>query len=134
MENKSGSIVQNNGKKSLVDQLISLLIMIAGMYLLSGLLLLLLSAITYYGNFSGKVTEIGILIIYVLVCFLGGFLMGKRKKSKRFLWGMGTGAGYFLVILLVSLAMNGFVMKDGLGVLLVFSICTGTGTIGGMLS
>lgn len=134
MENKTGSIMQNNEKKSLADQLVSLLIMIAGMYLLSGALLFILSAITYYGDFSGKLTEIGILVIYVLVCFLGGFIMGKMKKNKRYLWGMGTGVGYFLVLLLVSLAMNGFAITDPLGILLVFSICGGAGTIGGMLS
>ena len=134
MERKDGKFVQNTVKKGLVGFLLSLLIMVIGMYLLSGVLLFIISAITYYGDLSGKIVEIGILVIYLLVCLIGGFITGKIKKSKRFLWGMAAGTGYFLVLLIVSLAMNGFAITDTVGLLTVLVICVGSGAIGGIIS
>ena len=134
MERKDGKFVQNTEKKGLVGNLLSLLIMVIGMYLLSGVLLFIISAITYYGDLSGKIVEIGILVIYLLICLVGGFITGKIKKNKRFLWGMAAGTGYFLVLLIVSLAMNGFAITDTVGLLTVLVICVGSGAIGGMIS
>lgn len=134
MEKKAGKLVQNTEKKGMVGNLLSVLIVVIGMYLLSGVLLFLISAITYYGDLSGQIVEIGILVIYILVCLVGGFITGKIKKSKRYLWGMVSGVGYFFVLLLVSLAMNGFSVTDPVGLLTVFIICIASGTIGGMIS
>ena len=134
MEKKAGKLVQNTEKKGMVGNLLSVLIVVMGMYLLSGVLLFLISAITYYGDLSGQIVEIGILVIYILVCLVGGFITGKIKKSKRYLWGMVSGVGYFFVLLLVSLAMNGFSVTDPVGLLTVFIICIASGTIGGMIS
>lgn len=134
MEKKAGKFVQNPEKKGLAGNLLSLVIIVIGMYLLSGVLLFLISAITYYGDLSGKIVEIGILVIYLLVCLAGGLITGKMKKAKRYLWGMAAGTGYFLVLLVVSLAMNGFVVADSVGLLTVFVICIASGTIGGMIS
>ena len=134
MEKKAGKLVQNTEKKGMVGNLLSVLIVVMGMYLLSGVLLFLISAITYFGDLSGQIVEIGILVIYILVCLVGGFITGKLKKSKRYLWGMVSGVGYFFVLLLVSLAMNGFSVTDPVGLLTVFIICIASGTIGGMIS
>ncbi len=134
MEKKAGKLVQNTEKKGMVGNLLSVLIVVMGMYLLSGVLLFLISAITYFGDLSGQIVEIGILVIYILVCLVGGFITGKIKKSKRYLWGMVSGVGYFFVLLLVSLAMNGFSVTDPVGLLTVFIICIASGTIGGMIS
>ena len=134
MEKKAGKLVQNTEKKGMVGNLLSVLIVVMGMYLMSGVLLFLISAITYFGDLSGQIVEIGILVIYILVCLVGGFITGKIKKSKRYLWGMVSGVGYFFVLLLVSLAMNGFSVTDPVGLLTVFIICIASGTIGGMIS
>lgn len=134
MEKKAGKLVQNTEKKGMVGNLLSVLIVVMGMYLLSVVLLFLISAITYFGDLSGQIVEIGILVIYILVCLVGGFITGKIKKSKRYLWGMVSGVGYFFVLLLVSLAMNGFSVTDPVGLLTVFIICIASGTIGGMIS
>ena len=134
MEKKAGKLVQNTEKKGMVGNLLSVLIVVMGMYLLSGILLFLISAITYYGDLSGQIVEIGILVIYILVSLVGGLIAGKIKKSKRYLWGMAAGFGYFLVLLLVSLAMNGFTVTDPIGLLTVLVICVGSGAIGGMIS
>ena len=134
MEKKAGKLVQNTEKKGMVGNLLSVLIVVMGMYLLSVVLLFLISAITYFGDLSGQIVEIGILVIYILVCLVGGFITGKIKKSKRYLWGMVSGVGYFFVLLLVSLAMNGFSVTDPVGLLTVFIICIASGTFGGMIS
>ena len=134
MEKKAGKLVQNTEKKGMVGNLLSVLIVVMGMYLLSVVLLFLISAITYFRDLSGQIVEIGILVIYILVCLVGGFITGKIKKSKRYLWGMVSGVGYFFVLLLVSLAMNGFSVTDPVGLLTVFIICIASGTIGGMIS
>ena len=134
MEKKAGKLVQNTEKKGMVGNLLSVLIVVMGMYLLSGVLLFLISAITYFGDLSGQMVEIGILVIYILGCLVGGFITGKIKKSNRYLWGMVSGVGYFFVLLLVSLAMNGFSVTDPVGLLTVFIICIASGTIGGMIS
>ena len=134
MEKKAGKLVQNTEKKGMVGNLLSVLFVVMGMYLLSVVLLFLISAITYFGDLSGQIVEIGILVIYILVCLVGGFITGKIKKSKRYLWGMVSGVGYFFVLLLVSLAMNGFSVTDPVGLLTVFIICIASGTIGGMIS
>ncbi|MCD8337788.1 MAG: TIGR04086 family membrane protein, partial [Lachnospiraceae bacterium] len=50
---------------------------------------------------AGK-TEIGILVIYVLSCFIGGWYCGRKAGQRKFLWGLLTGILYFLLLLVVS--------------------------------
>ena len=57
-------------------------------YLITGSLLLLLALLLYKLELDeGKVT-IGIIVIYVVSCFFGGFLVGKKAGTQKFLWGM----------------------------------------------
>jgi len=43
---------------------------------------------------AGK-TELGILVIYVLSCFAGGWYCGRKAAQRKFLWGFLTGILYF---------------------------------------
>ena len=103
-------------------------------YLLTGILLFALAFVLYKLRLSNTQIQTGIYFIYILSCFLGGFLAGKRMKNRRFLWGMLMGARYFVVLFLVS-SLAGKPIESGFTHLaLVFGICLAGGTSGGMLS
>jgi putative membrane protein (TIGR04086 family) len=55
-------------------------------------------------------------------------------KTKKFLWGFLLGTSYFLVLLVISLITNQSNVILGTNVLTSFIICTGAGTLGGMLA
>lgn len=107
---------------------------LAVMAAVSGLLLLLLSVLTYYMDLSPEHAGIGILIIYVISCFAGGFLVGKIRREKKYLWGLGAGFGYFLVLLAVSMARDGGAVPDIVQLLIVLVLTCPAGMIGGMVS
>ena len=73
------------------------------MYLVTGGLLLVLSALLYKMQLSESVVSAGIVLIYVVSGFLGGLLSGKVMKTRRFFWGMVMGGAYFLILVLGSI-------------------------------
>ena len=60
------------------------------MFLISGLLLLLLALLLYKMEPGESVIKIGIVAVYVISGLCGGFLMGKRMREQKFLWGMAA--------------------------------------------
>lgn len=103
-------------------------------YLLTGILLFVLAFVLYKLRLSNTQVQTGVYLIYILSCFLGGFLAGRKMKSRRFLWGMLMGGLYFVVLFLVS-ALSGKPLESGFSyLLLVLAICLAGGTAGGMLS
>ncbi|MCD7956423.1 MAG: TIGR04086 family membrane protein [Lachnospiraceae bacterium] len=79
-------------------------------------------------------TEIGILLIYVLSCFIGGIYRGKRAARRKFLWGMLTGILYFLLLLIVSGMGEEALQPELTRTITAFVLCTAGGTLGGMLA
>ncbi|MDE6674756.1 MAG: TIGR04086 family membrane protein, partial [Acetatifactor sp.] len=75
-------------------------------YILTGSLLLLLALLLYKADLSQKVVSICIIVIYVLATFFAGFITGRKLKNRKFLWGALMGAAYFLVLVVISLAVN----------------------------
>ena len=53
---------------------------------------------------EAKVTA-GILIIYVLSAFAGGFVIGKITGTKKFFWGLLVGIFYAVLLVLVSFGL-----------------------------
>lgn len=103
-------------------------------YLLTAVLLFALSFILYKLRISNTQVQTGVYLIYILSSFLGGFLAGKKMKSRRFLWGMLMGGLYFIVLFLIS-SLAGRPLESGFSyLLLVLGICLAGGTSGGMLS
>lgn len=103
-------------------------------YLLTAGLLLFLALLLYRFGLSEKVVSICIILIYIAVTFLAGFIAGKRAGEKKFLWGLAMGCIYFLILTVVSLIVNRGV-DDAMGSLLtVFLLCAGSGMLGGMIS
>ncbi len=104
------------------------------MYLVTGALLLLLAFLLFRLHLSEEVVTIGILVSYVLATFLGGIYIGKKMQNRKFLWGLAAGTLYFLMLLLVSLAINR-TLGDGAGnVITTMIMCACGGTFGGMLA
>lgn len=120
--------IQMNGKVSII--LRALLFS----YVLTGLMLLLLTFLLYKFGISASFVSIGIIIVYVLSAFIGGFISGKGIKNRKFIWGCVLGALYFLLLVIVSLIVNRGIEDIAGNFLTTMLICIGSGTLGGMLS
>ncbi len=103
-------------------------------YILTGGLLLLLALLLYKAGLSQKVVSACIIVIYVLATFFVGFMSGKKLGSRKFLWGALMGAAYFLVLVLISLAVNHQLGVLTNSFLTTLVLCSGGGMLGGMLS
>ena len=71
-------------------------------YLLSGVLLILLSLALYRLKLPEEQINLAVYGVYAAACFFGGFLSGRSIKSRRFFWGLITGLLYFAVLTAVS--------------------------------
>lgn len=100
-------------------------------YLLTGGLLLLLAGLLYRFRLDEGKIQIGIILIYIVSCFAGGFLAGKMMKSRKFLWGVLLGLLYFLIMTLVSLAVNRGLQDGTTSYFTTFLLCMGGGMLGG---
>ncbi len=107
---------------------------LTGMYLLSALLLLILSLVMYQFDLNQQIAKIAILFIYIASSFLGGFLIGKKKKVRKFLWGFMMGLAYFAVLLVISFAVNGGKIDDIVQVGTTLVLCAAASMVGGMVS
>lgn len=103
-------------------------------YLISSILLLILAFILYKSGISSDKLKLGIMAIYGISGFVGGFMSGKISGTKKYLWGAITGLCYFIVLVLISIGINkGFNLDYG-NVIVQFALCSGCGMLGGMLS
>ncbi len=103
-------------------------------YGLTVVLLMVLALILLKLQPDMSTTETGILVVYVLSCFGGGWYCGRKAGQKKFLWGMLTGVLYFAVLCAVS-GMSEHAFQAGLSQsLIAFVMCAAGGMIGGMLA
>ena len=124
--------VRRQGESSPSVSVLSILKILLAMYLVTGALLLLLATMLYKMQLSESAVSIGIVVIYVASCFLGGILGGKVMKSRKFLWGMAMGCCYFLILAVGSVVFQkGFHMEISRFATTLI-LCTGAGMIGGM--
>lgn len=103
-------------------------------YLATGGCLLLLALLLYRLQLSEAAVNIGVILIYALVCFLGGILAGKAMGERRFSWGFLEGALYFGVLALLTLLVNHGFRDVGNHFFTTLMICAGSGMLGGMVS
>ena len=78
------------------------------MFLISGLLLLLLALLLYKMEPGESVIKIGIVAVYVISGLCGGFLMGKRMREQKFLWGLAAGSHLFSAAVWCVAARKGY--------------------------
>lgn len=119
-----------NGKNSAMPVLADLV----AMYIITGILLVILAALLGRVEMSDAAVSIGIIATYIVSCFAGGFLIGKKKKKNKYLWGLCVGAFYFAVLLLGNLAVNRGLNGQVVHMLTTAVLCTLSGMAGGMLS
>lgn len=122
---------KGNRKQTLVLPILKILLF---MYIVTGILLVILAGLLYKMQLSEGVVSAGIVVIYVLSGFLGGFLSGKIMKTRKFLWGMVMGACYFLILTVGSIAFGHGIDMELSRFFTTLVLCIGSGMIGGMAS
>ena len=103
-------------------------------YVLTVASLMLLALLLYKFRFGEMVVNVGIILIYILACFVSGFLTGKRMERRKFLWGFVVGLGYFIILLLVSFGLKNETGQLGGDMISTLFLCAASGMLGGMLS
>lgn len=103
-------------------------------YIVTGILLLILTLLLYKAGLSEENVNAGIILTYVISTFSGGFVVGKLAGVKKFLWGLLSGVIYFLLLLLISLGIYHSLQSDLLNMAVTFLLCAGGGMLGGMIS
>ena len=119
------------GNRKIVLKVLSTLLI---MYILTGVALFVLAFLLYKMELTENIVTIGITAIYVVSGLLGGIIIGKRMKTRRFLGGIIMGAAYFQVLLIGSALLNRGLTSDILQIGLTLVMCMGAGMIGGMVS
>ncbi|MCC8060676.1 MAG: TIGR04086 family membrane protein [Clostridiales bacterium] len=105
-------------------------------YLVSGILLLVLSLILYRLKLKEAQVNTAVYVIYLLACLTGGLLAGKALISRRFFWGLLSGLLYFAVLAAVSwLLRRGTAGTTSMEqTTAVLACCAAGGIIGGIMS
>ena len=121
-------------EKNKLDYVKDVLVSLFGGYVITVLGIVIVALLLLLFQISENMVDIGIIIIYVLSCLGAGFIVGKRTKARKFLWGMVSGIIYFLILLLISFLMQHSMKNIGSDLATVLLICIGSGTLGGMIS
>ena len=131
MEEKMEKTKKNEVEKSIT---MPVLVDLVAMYVITGILLAVLAALLGRFDMSDTAVSIGIILTYIISCFAGGFLIGKKMKKKKYLWGICVGCFYFLVLLLGNLAVNRGLDGKLIHMLTTAVLCILSGMTGGMVS
>ncbi len=124
--------MQNEGKRQ--NEIFLIIKILFAMYIVTGVILMLLAFLLYKMDLSENVINIGVILVYVISGFLGGFIIGKVKKARKFIWGMLIGGLYFLILMAASLIFNKGLGSDMTHFLSTLVLCIASGMVGGMLS
>ena len=103
-------------------------------YIITAVFLLILALLLYKLELNEQKVTMGIVVVYVLSTFAGGFLMGKLVGERKFLWGFMLGTMYFLVLFGISLAVDQNLNRNGMNLVTTMVLCSGGGMLGGMVS
>lgn len=101
-------------------------------YIITGILLLVLALLMYKIELNEKAVSAAIVAVYLVSTFLGGIVIGKLARVRKFLWGMGLGVIYFGLLLLITLGVYRTLNGDATGLLTTFILCACGGMAGGM--
>ena len=103
-------------------------------YIVTGILLLVLTFFMYKFELNEKIVSAAIVGIYVVSTLIGGMIIGKLTKSKRYLWGMVLRIIYFVLLLLITLGVYRTLNGDSVSIVTSLILCAGGGMTGGMIS
>ena len=103
-------------------------------YVVTGILLLILTMLLYKLELNEKVVSAAIVAVYLVSTLMGGIFIGKMARVKRYLWGMGLGVLYFGLLILITLGVYRDLNTDAVNLMTTLVLCAGGGMAGGMLS
>lgn len=103
-------------------------------YIVTGVLLLILTFLLYKFDWDEQMVTAGIVAIYVLSTFAGGFILGKVRQTRKFIWGLVVGILYFALLFLISFGVYRNFSGNGTNFITTLLLCAGGGMLGGMLS
>ena len=103
-------------------------------YIVTGILLFLLTFLLYKFDWDEQMVTAGIEVIYVVSTFVGGFILGKIRRTRKFVWGLIVGVLYFALLFLISFGVYRSFGGNGTNLITTFLLCAGGGMLGGMLS
>ena len=103
-------------------------------YILTGAFLALLAFLLYKVGLTENIVSIAIIAIYVLANFFAGFVVGKKLKNRKYLWGLLMGSAYFLVLAGVSMVLGEPAGHLGDSTVTTLVLCAAGGMLGGMVS
>jgi len=115
-------------------QVIQVLKALLASYIVTGILLFIVTFFLYKFEWDEQMVTAGIIAIYVLSTFVGGFIMGKLKETRKFLWGLVIGFLYFVLLFLISFAVYRSFDGNGTNVITTLLLCMGGGMLGGMIA
>lgn len=103
-------------------------------YAVTGVLLAILAFAVYKLHLTETIADIAIIAIYVVVTFIGAFIVGKRVKERKFVWGLILGMLYIAIITAAAFAISHAFHVPNTADITTALLCVGGGLIGGMLS
>lgn len=103
-------------------------------YIVTGILLLILTFLLYKFELNESLVSAAIVAIYVISTLIGGIVIGKIARVRRFMWGLSLGIIYFALLFLITLGVYRTLNGDGVNLMTTFILCAGGGMAGGMIS
>lgn len=104
------------------------------MYIITGVILVVLAGIMYKTSAGSSFVSGGLIFTYIFSTFAGGFITGKKKRKQKYLWGLGMGILYFVVLFAISLLMQKGIDIQQTKAVSTFFMCAIGGMLGGMIS
>lgn len=125
---------KNGGRQGIEQRGTDILKALLCAYVVTGILLPVLTLLLYKAGLSEENVNAGIILVYVISTFSGGFVIGKLTGMRKFLWGLLLGVIYFVLLLLISLGIYHSLQADVMNLVTTFLLCAGGGMLGGMIS
>ena len=118
----------------LKKNVISFCVVLGLMYVLSVILLGIGAVVIWKTGATAKSISMAVILVYVLSCFGGGLLLGKKMGSRKLFWGCLIGAVYFGILLLIGLAVGNTTLTGNSWIFSGGIVCAVSGMVGGMLA
>ena len=103
-------------------------------YVVTGVMLIILAFAMYKLGLGEDKVNFFITLIYIVSSAVGGIVIGKTMKEKKFMWGLLLGFLYVTVICFASVIVtkdSSIISAHGISTIL---LCLLGGTLGGMIS
>ncbi len=97
-------------------------------YIITGIMLVILSFGLYKMGLSEFQVTAGIIVTYALSTFAGGYIIARKEKTMRLMWGISFGILYFVVLFAISLLLGNEI--DSAVAIRSVIICVCAGAIG----